>query len=168
MLSRSRPGTFILLCVMSACALAQATGDLNTTLHVSRIVLQADGTESHGAADTARPGDVLEYVAEYHNSSTHVIRQLAATLPIPDGTEFVPTSALPAGALASTDGKNFAPVPLTKKVIEASGKRVDQPIPLREYRFLRWPSQDLAAGQTLQVGARARLSTEASSSRLAN
>jgi uncharacterized repeat protein (TIGR01451 family) len=145
---------------MSACALAQASGDLSTTLHVSRIVVQSDGTESRMSADEAKPGDVLEYVAEYHNNSTHVIRQLAATLPIPDGTEFVPTSALPAGALASTDGTSFAPVPLTKKVVDTNGKRVDQPIPWRDYRFLRWPSQDLPAGKTLQVGARTKLSTE--------
>jgi uncharacterized repeat protein (TIGR01451 family) len=162
MLSHYRAGAFILLCVMSACAIAQASGDLSTTLHVSRIVPSADGTEQHQAADAAKPGDVLEYVAEYHNNSTHVIRQLAATLPIPDGTEFVPATALPAGALASTDGTHFAPVPLTRKVIQANGKLVDEPIPYREYRFLRWPSQDLAAGKTLQVGVRAKLSTEPS------
>jgi uncharacterized repeat protein (TIGR01451 family) len=162
MLTPNQFRSFMLLCVMSACAIAQATGDLSTTLRVSRIVPAADGTESHQSADSARPGDVLEYVAEYHNNSTHVIRQLAATLPIPDGTELVPASALPPGALASTDGTHFAPVPLTRKVIEATGKLVDQPIPYHEYRFLRWPAQDLAAGKTLQVAARAKLSTQPS------
>jgi uncharacterized repeat protein (TIGR01451 family) len=162
MLPRSRAGSLVFLCVVSVWGLAQASGDLSTSLHVTRIVTQADGTESHQSAGSAKPGDVLEYVAEYHNNSTHVIRQLAATLPIPDGMEFVSTSALPAGASASTDGTHFAPAPLTRKVIEASGKLVDQPIPYREYRFLRWPSQDLAAGKTLQVSARARLSTEPS------
>src|SRR5262245_17626394 len=127
MLIHYRAGSLILLCVLSVCAVAQATGDLSTTLHVSRIVSAADGTEQHQAADAAKPGDVLEYVAEYRNNSTHVIRQLAATLPIPDGTEFVPATALPAGALASTDGTHFAPVPLTRKVVQASGKLVDQP-----------------------------------------
>jgi uncharacterized repeat protein (TIGR01451 family) len=147
---------------MSACAFAQATGDLSTTLRVSRIVTAADGTQSHQSADSARPGDILEYVAEYHNNSGHVIRQLAATLPIPEGTELVAASALPAGALASTDGTHFAPVPLTRKVIAATGKLVDQPVPYSEYRFLRWPSQDLAAGKTLEVAARAQLSAEPS------
>jgi len=160
MLSPKQVQPFVLLCVMSACAFAQAMGDLSTTLRVTRIVPAADGTESHQPADAAKPGDVLEYVAEYHNNSAHVIRQLAATLPIPDGTELVPASALPAGALASTDGTHFAPMPLTRKVIETNGKLADQPIPYREYRFLRWPSQDLAAGKTLQVAARAKLSTQ--------
>ncbi len=160
MLTRSRRRSFMLLCVMSACALAQAASDITTTLRVSRIVMLADGTESRQSAEAARPGDVLEYVAEYRNSSTHVIRQLAATLPIPDGTEYVPSSALPPGARASTDGTNFAPLPLTRKVVQSSGRLVDQPVPYREYRFLRWPSRDLGAGQTLQVGARATLSTE--------
>jgi uncharacterized repeat protein (TIGR01451 family) len=147
---------------MSACVLAQAGGDLSTTLRVSRIVTAADGTQSHQSADSARPGDILEYVAEYHNNSAHVIRQLAATLPIPEGTELVAASASPAGALASTDGTHFAPVPLTRKVIEASGKLVDQPVPYSEYRFLRWPARDLTAGTTLEVVARARLSAEPS------
>jgi uncharacterized repeat protein (TIGR01451 family) len=160
MLTRVRGRSLILLCVMSVCALAQAAGDLTTTLRVSRIVVLEDGTESHQSAAAAKPGDVLEYVAEYYNSSTHVIRQLAATLPIPAGTEYVPSSALPSGALASTDGSTFAPLPLTRKAVQSNGKLVDQPIPYREYRFLRWPAQDLPAGKTLQVGARAKLSTE--------
>ena len=145
---------------MSGCALAQTASDVTTKLSVSRIVVLADGTESHQSADAATPGDVLEYVAEYHNSTTHVIRQLAATLPIPNGTEYIPATALPAGAQASIDGTTFAPVPLTKKVIQSNGRMIDQPIPYREYRFLRWPVQDLGAGKSLQVGARAKLSTE--------
>ena len=165
MLTRIRVGSFVLLSVMSSCALSQASGDLNTTLRVNRIVVLADGTESRQSADQAGPGDVLEYVAEYHNSSTHVIRQLAATLPIPDGTELVPATAAPAGALASTDGTHFAALPLTRKVLQADGKLIEQPIPYREYRFLRWPSRDLAAGQSLQVGARARLSNEPSAAK---
>ena len=162
MSTRNQAGWFILPCVMSVCALARASGDLSTALHVTRIVMQSDGTESNEPANSAKPGDVLEYVAEYHNGSTHVIKQLAATLPIPNGTEYVPTSALPADALASTDGTHFSRVPLTRKVIEASGKLLDQPIPYREYRFLRWPPQDLAAGKTLQIAARVKLSTERS------
>jgi len=157
MLTRNGLRALVLLCVVSTCALAQTAGDLATTLSVSRIVTAADGTESRQPATSAKPGDVLEYVAEYHNTTTHVIRQLAATIPIPDGTEYIPSTALPAGLLASRDGTSFAPVPLTKKVIQANGRLVDEPIPYSEYRFLRWPSQDLGAGKSLQVGVRAKL-----------
>jgi uncharacterized repeat protein (TIGR01451 family) len=80
-------------------------------VRADRIVVLADGTESQQSADTARPGDILEYVASYQNSSSHVIRQLAATLPIPDGTEFVASSTLPAGALASTATQCVTPLP---------------------------------------------------------
>jgi uncharacterized repeat protein (TIGR01451 family) len=162
MLTRIRLDLFALLTVVSAWAGAQTAADLSSTLRVSRIVVLADGNEVRQSADSARPGDVLEYVAVYQNNSTHVIHQLAATLPIPDGTELVPTSILPAGALASTDGTHFSAVPLTRKTLQADGKLVDQPIPYREYRYLRWPSRDLPAGQSMQVGARARLSDEAS------
>ncbi|MBS0416961.1 MAG: hypothetical protein JSR66_04565 [Proteobacteria bacterium] len=167
MLARIRFESFALLTVMSAWAAAQPA-DLSSTLRVSRIVVTADGSEVRRSADSAGPGDVLEYVAEYHNNSTHVIRQLAATLPIPDGTELLPTSALPAGALASTDGTHFSVVPLTRKALQADGKLVDQPIPYREYRYLRWPPRDLFAGQSLQVAARARLPDEPSGPRPAH
>ena len=145
---------------MSVCAPAQTAGGITATLRVSRIVILADGTESHQPAEAAKPADVLEYVAQFHNNSTHVIRQFAATVPIPDGTEYVASSALPVGAQASTDGTHFGPLPLTRKVVQPDGRLLDQPIPCRAYRFLRWPSQDLGAGQTLQVGVRARVASE--------
>lgn len=160
MLTRSRCGSFVLLSVVSCCAIAQTAADITTSLRVSRIVILADGTESHQSAEAARPADVLEYVAEYRNGSTHAVRQLAATLPLPDGTEYVASSAVPAGAQASTDGTHFAPLPLTRKVIQPNGRLADQLVPYREYRFLRWPPQDLGAGKTLQITARARLSAE--------
>jgi uncharacterized repeat protein (TIGR01451 family) len=144
--------------LLSVCAFAQAAGEIQSSLQVSRVVAQADGTEAHQSADKARPGDLLEYVAQYRNTTLSPIRQLVPTLPIPTGMEFIPDTALPAGALASIDGSNFSPIPLKRRVVDASGKLVDEAVPYREYRFLRWPAQDLAPGKTLQFGARARMS----------
>jgi hypothetical protein len=144
--------------LLSVCALAHAAGEIQSSLQVSRVVAQADGTEAHQSAESAKPGDLLEYVAQYHNTTAHPIRQLVPTLPIPLGMELVPETALPSGALASVDGTNFSPIPLKRRVVDTSGKLVDEPVPLKEYRFLRWPAQDLGAGKTLQVGARARMS----------
>jgi uncharacterized repeat protein (TIGR01451 family) len=159
-LNRRSLFSVILLCAASAVALAQASGDVQATLRVSRVVVLADGTESHQSAEAAKPGDVLEYIAEYHNSSSHSVRQLAATLPIPDGTEYIADSALPGGVLASVDGTTFSAIPLKRRVVQPDGKVLEQPIPYREYRFLRWPAQGLGAGKTFQVGARARLSAD--------
>jgi uncharacterized repeat protein (TIGR01451 family) len=146
----------VLSVVLSLCAIAHAD-DIQSSLRVSRVVAQTSGTEEYQAAASARPGDLLEYVAQYRNTSTHPIKQLTPTLPIPIGMEYVPDSAQPAGVLASIDGNNFSPVPLKRRVVDAGGKLVDELVPYRDYRFLRWPAQDLGAGKTLQVGARARM-----------
>jgi uncharacterized repeat protein (TIGR01451 family) len=159
-LIRNGVRTFVVLCVVSACAFAQAADDVYTNLRVSLVVGMPDGTESHLTAQGAKPGDVLEYVAEYHNGANHPVHKLAATIPIPAGTEYVPDSAQPATALASVDGSKYAPIPLTRRVRQA-GKVVERPIPYKEYRFLRWPIQDLRGGQTLKFSARATLPASA-------
>lgn len=136
-------------------ALAQGAGEVASNLTVGRVSLAADGKEAISPADNAKPGDVLEYVATYRSKSA--VRQLEATLPIPVGTEYLPGSATPGGARASTDGVVFAAIPLKRKVKQSDGKEAEQLVPYAEYRYLRWPAQDLAAAALTKVGARVRL-----------
>ena len=150
-LSRSR--AFILLAVLAAGAgLATASEPLTNTLSVHRIVGAA--TEASEPASTARPGDVLEYVAEFRNTGSSTARGLSATLPLPVGTEFLPGSQHPADARASVDGVSFDALPLKRVVKQADGTLREELVPAREYRYLRWPAADLAAGGALSVSAR--------------
>jgi hypothetical protein len=48
-------------------------------------------------------------------------------------------------------------MPLVRKVKQANGAIVEQAVPLSEYRFLRWPARDLAAGASFIAGARVRV-----------
>ncbi|MEC7120090.1 MAG: hypothetical protein VXW65_09340 [Pseudomonadota bacterium] len=120
-------------------------------LKAFRIDTDAEGKETAVEAKQARPQDLIEYHATYTNTSNRVIRGLAATLPIPADMSFTGTSA-PTGAEASTDGENFAAMPLKRQV---GDKVVD--VPLTEYRALRWKIADLPVSKSVTVRARTRV-----------
>jgi uncharacterized repeat protein (TIGR01451 family) len=134
----------------------QQTGPVETRLEGRKVVVAADGKETFAAADAAKPGDVLEYAATYRNKSRDAITNLAATMPIPGNTEYVPGSARPATAKASIDGRTFADMPLKRKVMR-DGKEIEEQVPYSEYRYLRWTPGALAAEQSLGYTARVRV-----------
>jgi hypothetical protein len=117
----------------------------------------AEGKEVLGSASLAKPGDVIEEVATYTNLSKKNTRRVEATLPVPQYTEPVLGSILPANAKASADGTTFAAIPLKKKVRQANGVMIEQPVPLAEYRFLRWSAIELAPEKKFVASARFRL-----------
>lgn len=137
-------------------ALAYADGDVTVTLHAARVTM-ANGREVLAPADQAKPGEVLQYRAVYTNTGKRDVRQLMATLPIPAGVEYLPTTAAPAAVLASLDGRTYAAVPLTRKERTADGREVIVEIPASEYRFLRWAVGQLPAKQTRTMTARMRV-----------
>lgn len=157
----------LLICmtILSACmtATANSADSLSNMLSVTRIVSQSDGSEHSEPADTAKPGDVLEYTALYANGGASAVRKLEVTLPIPVGTEYLAGQSRPAGAWASTDGKTFAPQPLHRRVVK-EGAVVDESVPLAEYRFVRWPPADLAPGASLECRARVKIANKVTES----
>jgi len=109
------------------------------------------------AATSARPGEVIEYQARYTNTGGAPAQRFAPQLPLPASLIYVSSSALPENVLASTDGKNFAPAPLMRRVKAADGTTKSVAVPLREYRVLRWQLGTLAPGQSVTIKARARV-----------
>jgi len=143
----------------STLALAQKGAEpLESTL-VARKVVVAEGRESLADAADARPGDVIEYVATYRNTGKDAIRGLKATLPVPPQTEFIPGSSRPARARASLDGRAFAEMPL-RRTVTRNGQAVEEPVPYREYRAVRWDAGDLVAGGSLSFTIRVRVIDE--------
>jgi uncharacterized repeat protein (TIGR01451 family) len=120
-------------------------------------VTSKNGAEKLAPAEQAKPGDTLQYEAVYRNESSRSVENLQATLPIPQGVEFVPGTAKPAAPQASLDGKTFAPIPLKRTVTTADGKTQEQDVPTSEYRALRWTFPQLEAGKSLSVTARTRV-----------
>ena len=142
---------------------ARPGGDIAVTLSAQKIVATPNGAEATEIAEAAKPGDVLEYRAEYRNVGLAPTRGVEATLPIPLGTEYLPTSAKPnAGLRASVDGKTYQSVPLTVKVRSADGTLVDKPVPAADYRYLRWNVGALNAQQAAAVSARVRVQIDES------
>lgn len=147
-----------------AVALFPPTGMAATTVPVGvrlvahKVVIDADGKESLAAAREIKPGEVLEYQAVYINQSKQPVQNVKAVLPIPSGAfSYVAGGANPARVSASVDGKKFEAVPLMRTVILPDGKREFRPVPVSEYRYLRWDLGDMKPGAQATVAARMRM-----------
>lgn len=147
--------------VLATTLFAQAP-DVRVDLAGKRVVM-TDGKESFVKADKASPGDVVQYEAVYRNDGKAEAKNVVATVPIPQGMALVAESAKPAAEQASLDGKNFSPVPLMREVKNDAGAMEMQPVPLAEYRALRWTLPELAAGKSATFVLRAQLVTNSPS-----
>jgi uncharacterized repeat protein (TIGR01451 family) len=132
------------------------TAAIESTLEARKVVREADGREHFASADVAKPGDVIEYVATYRNTTRETIRDLEATLPVPAHTELLPGSARPSSARVSLDAREFAPPPLKRRVVR-DGRETEVAVPYSEYRYLRWAPVHLGAGMSVSYTARVRL-----------
>jgi uncharacterized repeat protein (TIGR01451 family) len=147
-----------ILALMLGCGLAEAQqgGPIETRLEARKVVRAADGKEGFAEAAAARPGDVIEYTATYRNTSKQAVRDLEATLPIPPNTEYVPGSAKPAAVKASVDSRNWGTPPLVRKVVR-DGRSIEEQVPVREYRYLRWFPGELGGEKAVSFTARVRV-----------
>jgi uncharacterized repeat protein (TIGR01451 family) len=146
--------------VLSQAALAQRVSPVTSQLLAQRVDMLA-GKPVLTPAGEGKPGDVLQYSATYKNTAATPAAKLLVTLPVPPGTTLVQASAEPTQAMASTDGKTFAPMPLTRVVKQADGSTRKEPVPLPEYRALRWDIGALPAGASSVVSLRVRIDSPA-------
>jgi uncharacterized repeat protein (TIGR01451 family) len=137
----------------------QAKPEVESVLTSNKVTLSADKKEVLVDAKDIKPGEIMEYRATYTNKSKAPVTNLLLNLPIPPGTEYQGGSAKPASGLKATlgDGK-FSPIPLKRKVKLPSGKEGEENVPFAEYRSLQWSLGELAAGKSVVVSARVRVS----------
>jgi len=155
-LKRALAGALVILALPAPFA-AFAQSGLDVSLTARRVAVDARGRETFAPATEAKPGQVVEYRAAYRNGGASSVREVQATLPIPQGTEYVASTARPAQPLASLDGRTFAAMPLTRKVKLSNGEVVVKEVPVSEYRYLRWSLGAIDAGRTETVTARVRI-----------
>lgn len=148
----------VLAAVCGAAATARAEAGVTVHLTANRVT-KLMGRDVLAPAETARPGETLEYRAVYRNEGPREARSFLATLPIPRGTSYLPGSAAPGKVEASLDGRTFALVPLTRVVKGPDGRDVVREIPVAEYRALRWSLGSLGIHQARAVTARVRVQT---------
>lgn len=120
-------------------------------------VLQVQGGGTLKEVKEARPGDTLEYALSYRNAGSGVARDMQATLPIPTGTHFTGTFTGAGTLLASTDGRTFEAHPIMRKLKQANGQWLETAVPLSQYRAVRWPARELAAGEHWRPTARVQV-----------
>lgn len=137
---------------------AKPESDLAINMTQAKVVMK-DGKEALEPADQAKPGDVIDYTAEYRNNSAKPISALEATIPVPAGTEYVADSAKPAPNKASLNGEKYEAIPLKRKVKHADGKEVEELVPFKEYRFLRWSAPAIDAGKSQKYSLRVKVAT---------
>ncbi len=124
---------------------AHADNALKMELTANKVVKNAEGKVSYLPVSNAPAGTVVQYKATYTNTVNQNINDLAVTLPVPANMAFN-GEVTPASAQASIDGKNYADIPLMRKV---NGKMVK--IPYSEYRTLRWNIKLLPARKSAAV-----------------
>ena len=111
---------------------ANADNALKMDLTANKVIKSSEGKTTYIPVRNAPAGTVIQYKATYSNTINKDIQDLAVVLPIPANMTFT-GEAIPSTAQASIDGKNYADMPLMRKV---DGKMVK--IPFSEYRTLRW------------------------------
>jgi len=133
--------------------------DVESILTSKKVVVGADKKETLVEAKDVKPGEIIEYQATYTNKGQARVTNLTASLPIPEGTEFLRASAKPTlGVKASLGDGKFDAIPLKRKVKTPDGKEVEQEVPLAQYRVLQWNLGELAPGKSTTVSARVRIS----------
>ncbi len=148
--------TMAAIAFMSGTAQAEAPAGkpaVSVELSAYQITLNQKGESSAKLVKQAKPNDIIEYRATYTNNTAKSVKGLVATLPIPADTQFLAKST-PAQAQASTDGVNFAAMPLKRK----TGSQTVN-VPLQEYRALRWTIAELPAGKSITVTAQTRVNS---------
>lgn len=134
-------------------------GELAVQLDAKKVITSEQGKESFDSAESAQPGDVIEYTATYSNGGQQQLQNIKPVLPIPVGMTFMPDSATPQQVLASVDGQLFQPIPLMEKIVSKDGKVETKAVPLDRYRYLRWSVPTLAPGKQFAIKARARVAS---------
>lgn len=124
---------------------AHADQALRMQLTANQVTINDAGKVIYTPVSTAPKGSVIQYKATYSNIINKDIKDLTVVLPIPANMTFT-GEASPASAQASIDGKNYADMPLLRKVDSKLMK-----IPYSEYRTLRWDIKLLPAQKSAAV-----------------
>lgn len=124
-----------------------------------KVAKDEKGATKFDEATAVLPGDVIEYRATYANQGATAL-PVVATLPIPEGLEYVKESAKAKNNILHTVAQKdaqFSSEPLVQKVSTASGSTLSQPIPYASYRYVRWDLGRLSPGNSIEVSVRAKV-----------
>jgi hypothetical protein len=133
-------------------------------VHLTQRALWASHPAATASSDAVslqyvRPGNVVEYHAQYTNASTEAVR-VQALLPVPAHTEYIAYSARSSGNfavhMAAANGE-YAAEPLQQSVVDTQQQKISVPVPYAQYRAVRWQLGLLAPGKSEWVALRVRV-----------
>lgn len=152
---------FALLFGLWGHAFAQQSNSIVQAKLLQHLVVQDKEREVLKPVEAVKPGDIIEYRATYTNAGLVSVRNVVADLPVPVGTTYLKQSTQPkGGALVSTANKAFAAEPL----LRPNEKGELQPVPLSEYRHIRWLINEIPAGTAVAVVARVQVNSNVAAS----
>ena len=147
--------------VSASLAQTGGKGPLKGTM-VSRKVAydEKEKKEIYLPADQALPGDVLEYIVTYVNSSKDPLKQVAIDCPLPEKTEYLEGTASctqDGTPLFSIDGgKTFRLPPVRYKVTLPDGNVEERVAPPDMYTHMRW-TLDFKPGERIEIRYRVKI-----------
>lgn len=143
------------------CANVSAQTPAVSSILTASIVSVVNGNTVKKPAVDAKPGDVIEYSTTYANNSKAPVERMLASIPIPEGTTLLDQTAVPANAAASLDAVTFSAIPLMRTIKSSTGSIRMEPVPLGEYRAVRWALPTMAADQKATVSVNVRVNATA-------
>lgn len=116
---------------------------LQIDFEAHRVTLDAEKKETLTSAETAFPGDLIQYTAVYSNLIDEPLTDVRPVIPVPRGMSLILESIDPEAADGSLDGVRFSPFPLK----DALG----EPVPVEAIRALRWHVPELSPDESVKI-----------------
>jgi uncharacterized repeat protein (TIGR01451 family) len=128
---------------------------LQSRMDAYLVQTDPQGEEQLVPAESASPGDTIEYRLTYENTGPGPLSGLAVVGPIPEGTRYLGGSAsteVPHEFQVTIDGgETWQPEPVTRQVTGPDGTVREEVVPPREYDELRWRAQAPLEPDQVQV-----------------
>ena len=144
-----------ILAILLLATATAAFGQVKVDLKQFKVV-DVNGKQTLQSADKAKPGEVIQYVATYHNTAKTPAKNVVGTIPVPNGMEYTPDANLKAPDMAAAADGKFAPLPLKHKVTR-NGAQVEEVLPYSAYRSLQWRIGTMEPGQKVELKANVKL-----------
>ncbi|MGL4903641.1 MAG: hypothetical protein ACRDDH_18335, partial [Cetobacterium sp.] len=107
-----------------------------------KVLVDKEGVETKVEAQSAAPGDIIEYNFFIANETEEALERLNPTIPVPMGTSFIANKTEPSNYLVSVNERDFLPYPIL-----ADGNPVDD----SQYRLVSWNIEKLEPGKSLNL-----------------
>lgn len=145
---------FLSVALVAMLASFAAQAEVASKLEAYVVYQVADGQERFKRADSAEPGEIIEYRISYENNGDKSVRDLAATGMIPFNTEYVGESdatKVRSDFRVSIDGGvtwDAEPVVRVRTLPDGSSEEVI--IPPSEYTHVRWYAKERLGAKEIQ------------------